>query len=259
MKKNRWVNWATALVAVLLLGVGALALTPQVSQAAATEHGIGGQPGARGQISDTFLAQALNITVEQLEAARVTARHAAIDQVLSQGLITQAQADALKAQENNRALQGLARLLNIDVDTIDRDTLLASALNITVEQLDAARETAKDLALAEAVESGRITQEQADLMQAREALREFLDERMQAAYTQAVQEAVAAGIITQEQADAVLSSGQGPGSGPRFQNRGFRGEPGFQGGPGRRGFPGGRGFPGQSSPEGSVTESALGL
>lgn len=257
MKKNRWVNWATALLAVLVLGVGALALSPQVMQAAEPQHGIGGQRGGGTGASDSHLAQALNITVEQLEAAQESARNSAIDEALAQGLITQAQADALKAQDGVRGLSRMAGMLGLETDTIDQQALLASALNITVEQLEAAEETAKDLALAEAVASGRITQEQADLMQAREALSDFMGDRMENAYNQAVQEAVTAGVITQEQADAILSGNRGS----RFEGRGQRGAGSgrFQSGRGGRGFPGGQSLPNQSAPQGSSFDGAAGL
>ncbi len=58
---------------------------------------------------------------------------------------------------------------------IDRESLLADELGVSVEELQAARERAQATALEQAVEQGFITQEQADLMQAKSALREYID------------------------------------------------------------------------------------
>jgi polyhydroxyalkanoate synthesis regulator phasin len=71
--------------------------------------------------------------------------------------------------------------------------------------LQAAREEVQSRLLDEAVAAGEITQEEAELMQARQALGDYLRERMQVAYEDAVAQAVADGTITQEQADQLLS------------------------------------------------------
>jgi hypothetical protein len=122
------------------------------------------------------------------------------------------------------------------------DESLAAALGITVEELQAARQKVYADRLAQAVEDGYLTQEQADNMQAMNALKAYIDrqailaevlgmtageldaarddgslsdilanitpaelqERMQAATESAVQQAVADGVITQAQADLVL-------------------------------------------------------
>jgi lambda repressor-like predicted transcriptional regulator len=59
--------------------------------------------------------------------------------------------------------------------SIDRESLLAEELGVTVEELQAARERAQATALEQAVEQGLITQEQADLMQAKSALQSYVD------------------------------------------------------------------------------------
>lgn len=112
---------------------------------------------------------------------------------------------------------------------------LAEALGITVEELQAAKDEVRANLLAEAVAAGEITQEEADLMEARWVLQEFLRDRMQTAYDDAIADAVTEGIITQEQADQLSSEGGGffgPGMG------GMGG--GHHGGP-RHGGPGGEG------------------
>jgi len=118
-------------------------------------------------------------------------------------------------------------------------TLLAEELGITVDELKAAREAARDKALEQALEDGTITQEQYDQLQVRKALQPYLDqktmlaealgvtveeleetplpdlmeeldidretlrENTQAAREAAIQQAIADGVITQEQADAL--------------------------------------------------------
>ena len=131
---------------------------------------------------------------------------------------------------------------------IDYDAYLAEALGISVEELQAARETAKQKALEEAIDKGYISEEQVAMMEARqavmgyidpEALKEQLDtfkqegadlrsdlkavfeEAMQAAVEQALEN----GDIDQDQADQLLESGFGG----KFGGRG--------GHPGRGGFP----------------------
>ena len=124
-------------------------------------------------------------------------------------------------------------------------TFLADALGITPEALQEAREQVNAATLAEIVESGLMTQEQLDSMQAHQAVRQYLDldglrESAQAAYEAAVEQAVAAGAVTQAQADELLSNFPGLGL-LRFGGRGPGGRA-----PGGHG-PGGRGF---SNPDG---------
>jgi hypothetical protein len=148
-------------------------------------------------------------------------------------------------------------------------TYLAEALGITVDELKDAQDQAYAAWLADAVEQGQITQEQADEILAQRALKSYIDgdailaealgmtedelgvaladqsltdlmvERgidsetlqanAQAAYEAAVQRAVADGVITQAQADEILSN-----SNFNLFGRGGRGE--------RHGRRGGRGW-----------------
>jgi hypothetical protein len=128
------------------------------------------------------------------------------------------------------------------------DELLAEALGITVEDLEAAQASAQAAGLAQAVEEGRITQEQADQMQARQALRPYLQDRMRAAYTEAVERALKDGVITQDQADQLLEEGAHGRFGKPGGMHGMGGRGGMRG-PSGDGFfgPRGRGgMPGQS-------------
>lgn len=197
-------------------------------------RGIGG----RG-VSGDYLAQALGITTDELAAAQQAAASAAIDKALAEGLITQEQADTLKSRlssDDNHGLRGL-RLRGAQASAIDMDALLAQALGISTDQLSAAKTEAQQLALDAAIADGSITQEQADAMEARQALQQYLEEQdlqgqTKTLYESMVQQAVQAGVITQAQADAILSSGGGMG-------RHGMGMPGGMGGYGGRGGRGG--------------------
>jgi transcriptional regulator with XRE-family HTH domain len=182
-----------------------------------------------GGASDEYLAQALGVSADELEAAKQTAYQAAIDQALAQGLITQEQADAI-AERSSAAGRLSSRYLRgftgSDGSSIDVDALLADALGVTADELSAARTEARSLALAAAVEAGDITQEQADQQQAEQALRTYLEEQgyeaqVRTLYQNLVQQAVQAGVITQEQADTILSDADFSSLGGRHGLRGL--------------------------------------
>jgi formaldehyde-activating enzyme involved in methanogenesis len=126
----------------------------------------------------THLAEALGITVEELQEAYEEARLAAIDAAVEAGLITQEQADEMiigggfgkggPRGFGHRGMEGQAGL-------IDFQALLAEALDISVEELQGAMEQARDAGIAQAIEEGLITQEQADQMQAFQELRNYID------------------------------------------------------------------------------------
>ena len=181
-----------------------------------------------GGVAQEDLAAALGIDVETLEAAQQTATEQALAQAVEKGLITQAQADRMLERELGRGGKFGAHLL--EINGIDYDALLADALNISVDELNAAREEAFNTRLQQAVDDGALTQEQADLILGQRALfdNEGFQTSMQSAFTEAVQQAVTDGVITQAQADAILQ---------RAEERG--GLFGF-GGRGNHGFFGGR-------------------
>jgi len=146
----------------------------------------------------------------------------------------------------------------------DYDAFLADELGVTVEELQDARQAAQEGALEQAVAEGVITAEQADLIQAGKALRQYIDpqeilsnalgidaadikaareageplhelfgdlepgeikETLQAAYEEAVQQAIDEGVITESQAEQLQENG--------FRG-GFFGKGGLHG---RGGFP----------------------
>ncbi|KPK07960.1 MAG: hypothetical protein AMJ56_12515, partial [Anaerolineae bacterium SG8_19] len=222
------------------------------------KFGRGGFPGLPEDLTPKgeLLANALGITVDDLAEAQEEARIAAIEQAVDAGLLTREQADQIL--EGNFGFRGFGMFGHhgfghhgfgpLGGDGIDFDALLADALDISVEDLQAARDEAHAAAIAELVDGGYLTQEQADLMVARQALREYIDgDALMAealgispADLQAAREegtSLSDNVLTQEQADQILSSGG-------IGGRGFSGPGGFgrHGGPG--GFGGNGGFRG---------------
>lgn len=194
-----------------------------------------GPRGFAGSGDNEFLADALGISVEDLQTAYETAAAAAIQQALDEGLLTEEQAEALSA--GSRGFHGGMGFAH-GAGTIDFEALLADALGISVEELQAARLEAHAAKLAELVEAGAITQEDADLMLARQTVQSYIDqeainEAIQSAYETAVDQALADGVITEAQAEQMLENAPGFGAG----GFGF----GVPGGPGGRGHNPGQG------------------
>ena len=169
----------------------------------------------------SIVADALGITVEELQAAHQAGKTLpqlvaelgldleevqaniqagvteAINQAVTDGTITQEQADMMLARMELRVLVH---------DVIDMDSIIANALGITVDELAAARAEGQhvpDLATELGLDLATV---QADIQEGR---------------TAAINQAVTDGTLTQEQADLLLSH-QGMGGGHRG-HRGFGG------------------------------------
>lgn len=215
------------------------ATTPDTDGTEATTPTLPDGNGRAHSSTDTYLADALGITIEELDAAYQKAQEAAIAQAVTDGLLTQEEADQLLANDFGRHGHGFLG---------DQDTYLAAALGITVEELQAAELTAQAAKLADMVAAGTLTQEQADLMTAQQAVQNYLDQdaisqMLQEVYATAVAAAVADGVITQAQADQLLANYQSAGGFHGFGIPGMRGPHG-----GRHGGHGGHGtFPGSSN------------
>jgi hypothetical protein len=242
------------LISMLLLGALALAIafgaTAFRSVSAATPTPVAStsdedssqEEGVRGNFKGGMghgftredLANALGISVDELDAAYQQANDDALDQAMAQGLITQAQADELKADGSTFPF-GKHWGGWLDQEGIDFDALLADALGITMEQLRAAYTQAFNTHIDQAVTDGDLTQEQADLLKGQHALyaSEGFQSAMQSAFESAVEQAVADGVITQAQADQILAN---------RSDKGFGGFRDFDSPHGLGGFEGGRGF-----------------
>lgn len=165
------------------------------------------------------LAQALGITLDELEEAYAQAFEAAIEQALDEGVITQEQAERLSSVER----YGMRGRRGFGGSMSDMNKLLAEALEISVSELEAAQEQARATVMAQAVEKGVLTQEEADLIGAREALQPYFEAAMSNAYESAVEQALADGVITQVQADLLLENREGglPGFGAKVFSGGW--------------------------------------
>jgi len=202
-------------------------------------RGFPGAPAGRADQSE-YLLEALGISADELQAAVEEAGAAALENAIAEGKLTQEQGDALLARGLNGRFGMLGGRMGF-ANGFEHLTFLADALDISVEELQSAFEDAQAAGISAAVENGKLTQEQADMMSAMQALKEFVDpqalfedvtgmsteqfhEARQAAFQEAVQSAVEAGVITQEQADQILEGPVGlQGEAPFFRGRGGHG------------------------------------
>lgn len=192
-----------ALAAVAALAVGGATVfaqsdagtdtTPLPAQGnMAPRRGFGDRQNQRGdrgphrviaEQRGVYLAEALGISVEELETAQEAVRLAQqetfLDQAVADGLLTQEEADAMLSGESSfrylgRQLLGMKR--NGRFNETVHNELLAAELGITITELEAAKITAREAAQAQALADGVITPEQVDMMAARQVLREFIDQ-----------------------------------------------------------------------------------
>lgn len=220
VKQRKWSLVFITALSVLLIGLlASVVLAQTATPEAETDNSTTPAQGlslrglhhgvmSSGSAHDAYLAEALGLTVEELQAARRQATAAYLADAVTAGDITQEQADLMLAKV---ALNGV----------IDRHALLAEGLGMTVEALTAALEGGQSLS---------------DLMTAAGIDADTLQTNIQAAYEAAIARAVADGVITQAQADAVLaqeSNGFGFFGGHGFGGHGFGGHGG-----GRRGHHG---------------------
>jgi len=200
--------------------------------------------------------QALGITEEEYEAAKETARVTAIEEAAVAGWITDDEAEELI--DNGRSLR-LGRGWYYE-GIIDKKEHLADAVGVAVSELEGAEAAAYEARLAEDVDNGRLTEEEAADKQAAHDFKQSLDkdtlladalgisvadlnnaradnmsfedllddldlteeEAQEAAQETAVQQAVDNGTLTAEQAEEILEHG-GCGGG-RGDKRGGRGQ-----------------------------------
>ncbi len=213
-KKTIFIFIVGALAVALTFGAVAyrsvLAATPTTTSGSTTTPTTLGREGGRGPsggYNREDLANALGISIDELDTAYQNAKAAALKDAVAQGLITQAQADQLTTNENafpfgDRWAGWLTQ------NGIDFNSYLAASLGISVDDLTAAYQTAYAANIDQAVSDGNLTQEQADLMKGQYALKNdsAFQASMKSAYTDAVNQAVTSGVITQAQADLILSN-----------------------------------------------------
>lgn len=135
-----------------------------------------------------LLADKLDITLDELQDALLEAHAAAIEQLVDEGVLTEQQAELARASAELRAY-------------IDPHSMIAEALGLSVEALEQAREQGKTLS---------------ELVEERGLDSETFEQNLAEARELAVAQAVEAGVITQEQADQLEDwRGPGLGIGPR--------------------------------------------
>lgn len=238
MKKKIWLSLLAVAVLAggIYLGVSAInpvsadtTTTPQVGM---MQRGRGGNfDRGVGGVSEENLAAALGISVDELQTASQAAFDKALEQAVAADVITQTQADAMKARGTGNFGMHLGGWMG--QGEIDFQALLAEELGISTDDLTAAVTKAQETALADAVAAGTITQEQADLIQGHRALRksDAFVTSMTDAYKAAIQAALTDGTITQAQADALLKDVDTNGfMGGRGGMGGFMGGGGMRGG-----------------------------
>lgn len=185
-KLTRWVGvlLGGAVIVALVLGVMAFKFISTASAKASPVRSISfevfrgrGGPGfpVNPGAEQEALANALGISVAQLQTAQQQANDNAIQEAVKQGLITQEQADnmILRGYGFGRGFDGRG-LLGAN-SSIDYNQLLADALNIGLDKLQAAQKTALKSVLDQAVANGTLTQAQADLIEAQQALQSYID------------------------------------------------------------------------------------
>ena len=182
LKKHRWtLLGVTAVLALVLVGAAVL---PTATFAQGAPWDRMSQRGFPGDFPNAFanhnqdLADALGITLDELEAAQQEVFEATLAQAVADGKITQERADQIKdrfgmARFARGMIGRFSNFGHFGDDNIDGDALLADALGITVDKLEAARETARDAALARIVEDGKLSQEQVERMTAMRALMNY--------------------------------------------------------------------------------------
>ncbi|MBK7180311.1 MAG: hypothetical protein IPH82_24515 [Chloroflexi bacterium] len=198
-KMSKLLGALALVVGVLIVGVTAVALAQDSTSAdgGALTAVSGFAPRLRQGIErlftpqekDAALADALDISVDELDAARQTARETLLAQAVADGRITQAQADEMAdGNFSPRGYLGDLRQEYLPKETVD--AVIADALSLTVDDLTAARDAGQRLPeIAD--------QQGVDLSAVQAAL--------QTALADALQQAVADGRITQAQADDILS------------------------------------------------------
>ncbi len=122
-------------------------------------------------INNEVLAEILGISFSDLQDAEQKAQEATVKQALDAGLITQKLVDTMKIDDSIKDFVGLRLLVANASVTIDE--LIARELGIKVDELHSARSVTRDISLNAAVANVTITQDQVDLMKARESLYNF--------------------------------------------------------------------------------------
>ena len=188
----KWSKWILAGGAVLAVPVLVGILGVSIVQASTGPEVVGSVAGptvlahtglGNGTVDmKVLLAEALKISVEELESAQQAAFETSITSAVEEGKITQEQADQILERNGSfkrgfgmrgPGMRGLGHggLGNGN----NYSSLLAEELGITVEELQAAHQAANGAALEQLVDEGILSEEQAENAKATAALGAYLD------------------------------------------------------------------------------------
>jgi len=174
--------------------------------------------------SEDELAAALGITVEEVDAAQEKAFTSAVDAALEAEYITASQAETLKSGDG--WFNALYRYLSdTERAEFDQNSFLAEALGISESELTEAYAAVQQAEIDQLVADGVITQDEADLRAAWQALQQSdtFAESYKQAMTDAINAEVEAGSITQAQADLLIAQLDEMPAGFGFGMHGMRG------------------------------------
>ena len=217
---KNWSKITLTIIAVLVVGASLMAFRSL------------GDPPEDSKVGDhaTALADALGITVEELDSAIQAVRTIMVEQAVENGLLSQDQADKILSAEgpqDGRRMRFPGHFMRGE----DFDTLLAEELGIDLETLQTAQIQAQETLLAQALEDGKITQEEYDLKQAHIQASPYVDEAFSQALQNALDNALADGAITQDQATLLMENAAQFGRGAGMPGPGHKhgGHPPFPG------------------------------
>lgn len=189
---------------VMALALGVAAFTPfnGLSQTRGEDDGDPPLPEPMQALAD-----ALGVTVEELQAAYQAASQTllqqSLDEALEKGLITQERADEILDGEGRF---GRRVRFGPGFGGQELDELAAAELGVPVEEIQAARASLFSERIEQAVADGDMTQTAADLALARQTAGSYFEQAWASAYQDAVQAALDDGAIDQVQADLLLEN-----------------------------------------------------
>jgi polyhydroxyalkanoate synthesis regulator phasin len=195
MKLNRWIVLPAAGLAAVIIGVAAVEAAPSPSPSASPSKNY-------AQVFIDKLAGILHLTPTQTKDALKQAQLQTVDQMLKDGQITQAQADALKARIN--AGQGLGPLSVPGFRRGGFKTDMALMQSLKTAELNAVA-SALHMSPADLQSALRSGKSLSDLETQQKVGDSAVKAAMKNAAKGVLDNAVKAGTITQAQADALLS------------------------------------------------------
>lgn len=191
----KWMKWGLGAGAALLAGGALTFAVLAIGGTASAQEG----PGSNGPRFLELLAQKLGVSVDQLKAAGTDARNQLVDELLATGTITQAQADKIKSADigagfgfhmGGRGGPGAFGVRGVKL-AVDVAQITADLSKISVDVVKQELQQGKSFAQI-AAEHG--------------SSRDALKSAVIAAHTKALQDRVNSGEITQAQADQIAQN-----------------------------------------------------